>query len=137
MSAFNEDYDPGFLNVPGFGQSVTNPLQPVFYDSLGVVKNLTVYQSIYCAKEIRAGLSISVGNSKITGKSAQFSPEVNFLDNVKMDKDLSVGNTVETERVRIKGKDYLPTTIVTQNGSFLVLAAHCNDYETTLCSVQQ
>jgi len=120
---FTEDYNPGFLNAPGFGQSVTNPLAPVFYDSLGVVKDLSVYQSLY-AKNINAQVSIRVGKSL-------FTPEGLSIDvPVTCKNDVSVEGVLGTKRVEVDGREYIPTWISTQSGSFLVLAA-CNHGDST------
>lgn len=122
MELFTEDYDPGFLNVPGFGQSVTNPLAPVYYESLGIVKDLSVYNSIYGAKSINAGVSFNVGGTSINLDQAKISVPTTFLKNVDMDKNLDVANITSTKRLVVNGREYRATRIVAENGTFTVLA---------------
>lgn len=123
MGLFNNDYDPGFLNVPGFGQSATNPLAPVFYDSLGVVKDLSVYSSVFASKSVEAGESVNVGNSRLSKDNFEVSVPVHFLEDVNLDRNLSVGGVTSTNRLIVDGREYRAVSIVGENGSFTVLAA--------------
>lgn len=135
MTLFNNDYDAGFLNVPGFGQSVTNPLAPVFYQSLGIVKDLSVYQSIYAAKNINAGASFNVGKSSmsLTGlnigvpgifeENVNFEQNAQFEGNVVIKGNLIVGGTLSAGNLIVGGKRYGNRTIKAENGTFQVLAS--------------
>lgn len=120
---FTEDYDPGFLNVPGFGQSATNPLSPVFYDSLGVVKDLSVYRSIYAARSVNAGESFNVGESYLSTIGFNLRVPATFHENVSALKNVSVEAITDTRRLIVNGKEFVPTTISAWNGNFLVLAS--------------
>jgi hypothetical protein len=130
---FTEDYDPGFLNVPGFGQSATNPLAPVFYRSLGIVENLSVYDSIYAANSIKANVSFEIGESVMSRKKFTINPITEFRNNVVCDDNLrvhesvragrvSVDNDTRTRRLFVNGREYRPTRIKADNGTFIVLA---------------
>lgn len=123
MDTFTQDYDPGFLNVPGFGQSATNPLAPVYYDSLGVVKDLSVYGSFYGAKSINAQKSFNIGDSYVTTEGAYVTVPTTFTENVTLQKDLTVQNLTTTKRLIVNGLEYRETIIVTHNGTFRVLAS--------------
>lgn len=123
MGLFNNDYDAGFLNVPGFGQSATNPLAPVFYESLGIVKDLSVYQSVYATKDINAGVSFNVGDSSLSTSGFQAAVPATFLKNVDLQKDLKVANLTTTKRLIVNGREYKPTSVKANNGTFVVLAA--------------
>ena len=114
--AFTEDYDPGFLNVPGFGQSATNPLAPVFYQSLGIVSDLSVYNSIYAANTINANVAFIIGGTKLSQVGFGVSVPTNFQ------KDVNVETSLDTKRLLVGGKEYAPTRIVARNGTFTVLA---------------
>jgi hypothetical protein len=113
---FDNDYDAGFLNVPGYGQSVTNPLSPVFYDSLGVVNDLSVYQSMYAAKTINAGVSFIVGKSSLSVEGMNIGVPSSFQ------KDVRVKGVTSTEKLVVNGKEYVERTIKADNGTFRVLA---------------
>lgn len=113
MATFTQDYDPGFLNVPGFGQSATNPLAPVFYRSLGVVENLSVYQSIYGTKEIVAGEAFVLGQSRFAGSGFDVKPPGTFEDTVTFQVPIVV-----------EGVSFRPTLISYRGESHLVLAAY-------------
>ena len=110
---FSQDYDPGFLNVPGFGQSATNPLAPVFYQSMGIVQDLTVYQSIYGTQSIHAGEAFILGDSQFTGSEFSVATHGKFQDTVTFDKPLIV-----------EGMTFKPTVINTISGPHLVLAVY-------------
>ena len=128
-SNYNADYDPGFPIYPGFGQSATNPLAPVFYQSLGVVNNLSVYDSIYASRSIFADVSFSVGDSLLSrdlfnvGVPTNFLKTVNCEQPVNCERVLRVNDITNTDRLIVAGIEFRPTRIVTQNGSFTVLAA--------------
>lgn len=116
-------YDAGFLNVPGFGQSATNPMSPVFYDSLGIVKDLSVYQSMYAAKTINAGKAFNVGKSSMSDSNLGVGVPARFLEDVNLDKNLTVEGITSTQRLVVRGKEYVEATVVGKNGTFRVLAA--------------
>ncbi len=122
MGLFTVDYDPGFPNIPGFGQSVTNPLAPVYYEALGIVKDLSVYDSIYATRSINAGRSFNVGDTTIDLDRAKISVPTTFLENVEIEKDLKVLDITYTRRLFVNGREYRPTRIVADNGTFTVLA---------------
>lgn len=113
---FDNDYDAGFLNVPGYGQSVTNPLSPVFYDSLGVVNDLSVYHSMYAAKTINAGVSFIVGKSSLSVDGMNIGVPSKFQEDIKID------GITSTNKLVVKGKEYVERTVVGRNGTFRVLA---------------
>lgn len=119
---FDNDYDAGFLNVPGYGQSVTNPLSPVFYDSLGIVNDLSVYQSLYAAKTVNAGVSFNVGASTLSVEGMEIDVPSSFKENVSLDKNLKVSGISSVQRLVVDGKEYVERTIVARNGTFRVLA---------------
>lgn len=121
-ASFTEYYDPGFLNVPGFGQSVTNPLSPVFYDSLGIVNDLSVYQSVYVTKSVNAGLSFNVGASSLSLSGFKVAVPTIFSKDVKLEKNIMVTGVTTTGKLVVAGKEYKPTRIKTDNGTFTVLA---------------
>jgi hypothetical protein len=112
-ATFTQDYDPGFLNVPGFGQSAQNPLAPVFYQSMGVVQDLTVYQSIYGTQAIHAGEAFILGGSKFTASGFNMQPPGTFQDTVSFSKP-----------VIVEGMTFKPTVINTISGPHLVLAVY-------------
>lgn len=122
MASFTEDYDPGFLNVPGFGQNVTNPLAPVYYESLGVVKDLSVYQSMYAAQTVNAGLAVNVGKSSLSTSGFLASVPAQFAQNVEIQRELRVSVLTDTKRLFVRGREYIPQKIVAENGTFIVLA---------------
>jgi hypothetical protein len=123
MELFIENYDPGFLNVQGFGQSATNPLRPVYYEALGIVKDLSVYNSIYAAKTINAGLSFKVGGTSVNLDGATIAVPTTFLRDVTIENNLTVMSITSTKRLIVNGREYVPTTIVGRNGTFTVLAS--------------
>lgn len=123
MAIFTQDYDPGLLNVPGFGQSATNPLPPVYYDSLGIVKDLSVFGSLYGANSINAKESFNIGNSYVTTKGANVTVPATFTENVTLQRDLTVRNLTTTKRLVVNGLEYKETVIVGRNGTFRVLAS--------------
>ena len=118
---FTEDYDPGFINSPGFGQSATNPLAPVFYRSLGVVESLSVYDSIYAANCIKANVSFSIGESSLTRRGFVVAVPTTFLRSVTCDENIRVKAITNTDRLMVDGKEYKEGTIVGRNGTFRVL----------------
>jgi hypothetical protein len=110
---FQQDYDPGFVNVPGFGQSATNPMAPVFYLSLGVVQDLTVYQSLYATQKVSAGEEFILGESRFTTDGFEVQPPGTFHQTVRFDKPIVV-----------EGITFRPKVIRTISGDHLVLAAY-------------
>lgn len=118
---FTEDYDPGFINSPGFGQSATNPLAPVFYQSLGVVESLSVYGSIYSANSIAANVSFSVGESYLSRKVFNIGVPTTFLKPVTSNENVRVKAITNTDRLIVNGKEYKEGIIVCQSGTFRVL----------------
>lgn len=121
MTLTNNNYDAGFLNVPGFGQSADNPLSSVFYNSLGVVHDLSVYQSIYATKTINAGKSFNVGTSSLTDSSLGVGVPSTFKESVHLDKDIMVLGITSTKRLFVNGKEYVEKTISANNGTFRAL----------------
>lgn len=128
-NSYNADYDPGFLISAGFGQSATNPLAPVFYKSLGVVNDLSVYGSIYSSRSILSDVSISVGDSLLSKElfnvnvDTNFAKLVNCEQPVSCEKMLRVNDITDTDRLFVGGREFKPTSITTQSGSYVVLAA--------------
>lgn len=118
---FTDDYDPGFINSPGFGQSATNPLAPVFYRSLGVVENLSVYDSVYAANSIKANVSFSIGNSLLSQKGFTVAVPTTFLEPVTCEQNVRVNAITSTDRIFVNGKEYVDGVIAAKNGTFHVL----------------
>jgi hypothetical protein len=123
MGLFTVDYDPGFPNIPGFGQSVTNPLAPVYYEALGIVKDLSVYDSIYATRSINAGISFNIGDTSIDLDRAIISVPTTFLRDVEIKSDLTISGITITNRLIVDGIEYKERRIVGRNGTFTVLAA--------------
>lgn len=113
---FTKDYDPGFLNVPGFGQSATNPLSPVFYKSLGIVEDLSVYNSIYAANTVNANVAFAIGDSILSRQGFNISVPSTF------EKPVEINNVTSTDRLVVNGVEYKSTRIKTDSGTFTVLA---------------
>jgi hypothetical protein len=122
-SLFTDSYDPGFLVTQGFGQSATNPKPPVFYESLGIVQDLSVYQSLYVTKSVTAGVSVNVGNSRLTSTNVLVDVPARITNDVDVEKNLNVGNIAETKRLIVNGVEFRPVEIQARNGTFTVLAA--------------
>lgn len=120
--SFNEDYDPGFLNVPGFGQSAANPLSPIYVQSLGVVENLSVYDSVYCSGTVSANLGMVVGDSILTPEVFNVGVLTMFDDQVFFNKDINIAGTTNTGKLRVNGAEYRERVIKCDNGTFTVLA---------------
>lgn len=53
------NYDPGFLNTPGKGQSMVNPLAPCFYYTLGVTTDVTIQENLYVGLTINVGIGLT------------------------------------------------------------------------------
>lgn len=119
---YNEDYDPGFLNVPGFGQSAANPLSPVFIQSLGVVENLSVYDSVYCSGTVSANLGMVVGDSLLTPEVFNVGVLTLFEEDAFVNKSMNVADVTNTGRLKVKGVEYREQVIKCDNGTFTVLA---------------
>jgi hypothetical protein len=117
MASYQKVYDPGFLNVPGFGQSVDNPLKPGFYESMGIVKDLSVYGSTFVSQSINAGLSVIVGSSKLSLDGLGINVPSLFQ------REVTINNLLSTDRLVVNGVSYVQQTIVGKNGTFRVLAA--------------
>lgn len=118
---FTEDYDPGFVNTPGFGQSATNPLSPVFYKSLGIVEDLSVYGSIFSSNSISAYNSFVIGDSRFTKKEFEVAVPTTFLKPTTMEEELNVNSITSTDRLIVNGKEYKEGIITARNGTFKVL----------------
>jgi hypothetical protein len=119
MTESNPNYDPGFLNSPGKGQSAANPLAPVYVESLGVVSDLSVYQNVY-GRTINAETGFTLGlDGAFTGSGffakppGVFESDVSFLSSITVEKCIIMG-----------GQCFKPTIINTSSGSHLVLAAY-------------
>jgi hypothetical protein len=119
MTAFTQDYDPGFVNVPGFGQSATNPLAPVFYQSLGVVEDLTVYESLYAAQKVSAGEEFNLGPSRFTRDGFEVHPPGTFLQTVRFAQTATFDQPIVVQGIRFR-----PKVIRTISGNHTVLAAY-------------
>lgn len=134
MSNYNKNYDPGFVVSQGRGQSVTNPMPAVFFDSMGIVKDLSVYGDIYGSRNINAKDSVIALKSFIVGNSfistsfatfdtpSTFTKDVSFQSNIQVANTLTVSNLTNTQRLIVNGKEYVETVIVALNGTFKVLA---------------
>jgi hypothetical protein len=116
---FVQDYDPGFVNAPGFGQSATNPMAPVFYQSLGVVQDLTVYQSLYATQKVSAGEEFTLGESRFTTDGFEVHPPGVFLQTVRFNQTATFDKPIV-----VGGIAFRPKIIRTISGNHLVLAAY-------------
>jgi hypothetical protein len=77
-ATFTQDYDPGLLNVPGYGQSAQNPLAPVFYQSMGIVEDCTVYRSLYVTQNTAVGKNVEVNGNVVIKGNLQVGGPGNF-----------------------------------------------------------
>lgn len=118
--AFSDSgYDPGFLNSPGKGQSASNPLAPVFLESLGIVQDLSVYQNVY-AKTFNADVGYTLGTSAAINPVGFFvGPPGAFESDVVFEKNISVAQCVF-----VGAQCFKPTVINTISGPHLVLAVY-------------
>lgn len=123
MTQFTDDYDPGFLNVQGFGQSVLNPLYPVYYQSLGIVKDLSVYGSSYVTNSLHAGVSVDVGKSRLSTSALQVGVPSNFDSSVDLKGPVKVKTLTDTKRLLVNGVEYKRQKIKCENGTFMALVA--------------
>lgn len=114
------DYDPGFPNYPGKGQSPTNPLAPMFIDSLGVVKDLSVYKNIFSGGTINADVGFTLGLDNFFGKSGfQAGQPGLFKEDIYLEKDIIIAGSII-----MGGQRFTPKVINTISGPHLVLAAY-------------
>lgn len=119
MADSNPNYDPGFLNSPGKGQSAANPLAPVYVESLGVVSDLSVYQNVY-GRTINADVGFTLGLDGAFSASGFFvKPPGVFESDVSFAANITVGQCII-----MGGQCFKPTVINTISGSHLVLAAY-------------
>lgn len=122
----DENYDPGFLNSPGKGQSVTNPLAPAFFQSLGVVSDVSVYGSIFAGQTVNSEVGYTLGTDNFFGKDGfsvsapgVFRKDCSFQEDVNISMNLTVGGVII-----MGGQRFKPTVINTISGPHLVLAAY-------------
>lgn len=114
------NYDSGRPNYPGTGQSPTNPMPPVFIESLGVVTDLSVYQNIFAGQTVNAKEGFTVGLSTFIGTDIfQFGQTGSFTQNVVLGKNIYIGGNIYVGGVKFK-----PKVIKTESGKHLVLAAY-------------
>lgn len=119
MANSNPNYDPGFLNSPGKGQSAANPLAPVYIESLGVVSDLSVYQNVY-GRTLNADVGFTLGlNSAFTNDGFFVDPPGEFKSNVSFAKNIAVGRCIIMDDLCFK-----PKIIRADSGTHLVLAAY-------------
>jgi hypothetical protein len=119
MPNSNSNYDPGFLNSPGKGQSAANPLAPVYMESLGVVSDLSVYQNVY-GRTINADLGFTLGLSgAFTGDGFFIQPPGVFESDVSFSRSIFVSKCIYMD-----GQCFKPKVIRADSGSHLVLAAY-------------
>lgn len=116
------NYDPGRPNYPGKGQSPTNPMPPVFFQSLGVVEDFSVYQNIFSGGTINAKRGFTLGLNTYFGlDDFRMSQSGTFLRDVEIKKDLTILNITSTRRLFVNGHEYAPRRIVAKNGTFIAL----------------
>ena len=115
----NPNYDPGFLNSPGKGQSAGNPLAPVYIESLGIVKDLSVYQNIY-GRVINSEIGYTLGSSgAFTNDGFFVQPPGAFQQDVSFASTIAVAQCIIMD-----GQCFKPTVINTISGPHLVLAVY-------------
>ena len=115
----DSNYDPGFLNSPGKGQSAANPLAPVYFESLGIVQDLSVYQNFY-GRTINAETGYTLGQSgAFTADGFFVSPPGVFENDVSFASNITVAQCII-----MGGQCFKPTVINTISGPHLVLAAY-------------
>lgn len=128
----NENYDPGFINSPGKGQSPTNPLAPVFIESIGVVSDLSTYGNIFAGGTINSDVGFTIGLDNFLSKTGfQISPSGLFQSDVDFSQDVNIGmnatvgsNLTVGGRIIMNGASFRPKVIRTISGNHLVLAAY-------------
>lgn len=128
----NENYDPGFLNSPGKGQSSTNPLAPVYMESLGVVKDLSAYGNMFAGGTINADVGFTLGLENFLSKDGfkvstpgMFGSNVDFQENVTINMNADVGGNLGVGgSIIMRGARFRPKIIRTISGPHLVLAAY-------------
>lgn len=131
MAAYSDkEYYPGALNNPGKGQSPANPLGSAFFQSIGVVDDLSVYSNIFSGGTINSDVGFTVGLDNFFGKEGfqvdppgLFNNDVAFTENVTIEKNITVGILTTTSRLVVNGREYKATRVVARNGTFTVLAA--------------
>lgn len=129
------NYDPGFLNSPGKGQSVGNPLAPSYIRTLGIAEDLSVYGDIFANGPINSNTGFTLGYNNYFSydgfrwsSSGRFTSNITFesecyFDNqVFFDNDIYVGDFTNTRKLRVNGREYRATRIKCDNGTFTVLA---------------
>jgi hypothetical protein len=115
----NPNYDPGFLNSPGKGQSAANPLAPTVVESMAVVKDFSVYQNIY-GNTINAQTGFTIGsNGAFTGSGFFAQPPGVFESDISFESNITVAGCIV-----MGGQCFKPTVINTISGPHLVLAAY-------------
>jgi hypothetical protein len=122
----NPNYDPGFLNSPGKGQSPSNPLAPIYIQSLGVVSDLSVYQNIFSAGSVNSDVGFTLGLDNFFSKVGfQVSPPGMFQSPIMFEQNVTFSQNVLIGGVIIMGgQAFKPTTIQADSGTHLVLAAY-------------
>lgn len=116
----NPNYDPGNPNYSGKGQSPTNPSPPVFFQSLGVVEDFSVYRNIFSGGTVNAQRGFTLGLNTYCGlDDFQVSQGGTFKEDIKLEKDLTVGGSII-----MGGREFRPQVINTISGPHLVLAAY-------------
>jgi hypothetical protein len=67
----DENYNPGLLDPPGYGQGVSNPAPPIFIESLAVNNDLSVGGSQYVTKTLNVqGVITGSSDQQLSGNLA-------------------------------------------------------------------
>jgi hypothetical protein len=125
----DSNYDPGFLNCAGRGQTVDNALASSYFYSLGVTTDLVVYNNIYCTGTINSFSGFTLGYENYFsrdlfrwGSKGIFDNNVEFKDDVNFDKSITIEGLTSTSRLVVNGREYRATRVVAKNGTFTCLA---------------
>lgn len=116
----NPSYDPGRPNYPGTGQSPTNPMPPVFFQSLGVVEDLSTYRNIFSGGTVNSQKGFTLGLKTFFGTGGfQLGQPGSFTEDVVLEKNITIGGSIF-----MGGNEFKPKVINTISGPHLVLAAY-------------
>jgi hypothetical protein len=77
---------------------------------------------MYAAKTINAGKAFNVGKSSLSDTAFGAGVPATFHEDVHLDRNLTVMGITFTQRLFVKGKEYVERTIKADNGTFRVLA---------------
>lgn len=108
----DEDYNPGLIDPPGYGQGVSNPAPPIFIESLAVTNDLSTIGSQFVTKTLNVKDNIvGLANQQLSGNLTVGGPG-NF------------GGVISAAAVSVGGQTFTPRVIGTISGPHLVLAVY-------------